>query len=309
MTSPADIKPLDPDEIEALQTLIDGLPDTLEPLDVVMIDGYLCGVLLQPQPVPEARWLAHIPDVEGRAAPKRFDLVRMTQLVLRRHAELAFAISERDWFDPWVYELDDEASPSETVLPWVAGFATAVDLFTGLMDRHESDLLEPLATLYRHLDPDDLEDADELLAEIETLAPPETLSEAVEDLVRSVLLMADVVQPQDQAKPKSAAARGPRPSGRGAPSGAGARGGAPRAPGMGGGGGGTGGGGGGSRQPAAGPAGRPAPAGGAQRAPAGGAPRAPGAARPGGGGPRPSGAPRPGAAPRNGPAAKKRGPQ
>jgi hypothetical protein len=48
---------------------------------------------------------------------------------------------------------------------------------------------------YRHLDPDDLEDADDLLAEIETLAPPETLAEAVEDLVRSVLLMADVSRP------------------------------------------------------------------------------------------------------------------
>jgi uncharacterized protein len=64
------------------------------------------------------------------------------------------------------------------------------------MDRHEHALLEPLATLYRHLDPDDLEDAEELLAEIETLAPPETLVEAVEDLVRSVLLMADVSRPQ-----------------------------------------------------------------------------------------------------------------
>jgi len=83
----------------------------------------------------------------------------------------------------------------------VAGFATAVDAFTGLMDRHEDELLEPLATLYRHLDPDDLEDADELLAEIETLALPETLAEAVEDLVRSVLLMADVSRPQVAARP------------------------------------------------------------------------------------------------------------
>ena len=65
-------------------------------------------------------------------------------------------------------------------------------------DRHEDELLEPLATLttlYRRLDPDELEDADELLAEIETLALPETLVEAVEDLVLSVLLMADVSRP------------------------------------------------------------------------------------------------------------------
>ena len=188
--------PLSEVELDNLQALMDSLPATLEPLDTVMIDGYLCGVLLQPQPVPEERWLAHIADVDGRKPPTRFDAALMRALVHRRYVELNHAIAQRQWFDPWVYQLDDQATPSETVLPWVAGFATAVDLFTGLMDRHEHALLEPLATLYRHLDPDDLEDAEELLAEIETLAPPETLVEAVEDLVRSVLLMADVSRPQ-----------------------------------------------------------------------------------------------------------------
>ena len=182
-------------ELDTLQALLDSLPATLEPLDTVMIDGYLCGVLLQPQAVPEARWLAHIADVDGRKPPSRFDFALMRALVHRRYVELNQAISQRQWFDPWVYQLDEAATPSETVLPWVAGFATAVDAFTQLMDRHEGELLEPLATLYRHLDPDDLEDADALLAEIETLAPPETLVEAVEDLVRSVLLMADVSRP------------------------------------------------------------------------------------------------------------------
>ena len=215
--------PLSEAELDQLEALMDSLPDTLDPLDVVMIDGYLCGVLLQPQPVPAERWLAHIPDVDGRAPPKRFDLGQMSALVQRRHAELDRAIGHRQWFDPWVYQLDDEASLGETVLPWVAGFATAVDTFTELMDRYEDKLLEPLATLYRHLDADDLEDADELLAEIETLAPPETLAEAVEDLVRSVLLMADVSRPvagalakgkpAAQGKPAAKAPRGaaPRP--------------------------------------------------------------------------------------------------
>lgn len=192
---PGAVQPLSEDELQQLQALMDGIPDTLEPLDVVMIDGYLCGVLLQPVPVPAERWLPLIPDVDGRAPPSRFDIAAMQALVLRRHAELDAAIARRQWFDPWIYQLDDEATLTETVLPWVAGFATAVDAFTLLMDQHEDDLLEPLATLYRHLDPDDLEDADDLLAEIETLAPPETLAEAVEDLVRSVLLMADVSRP------------------------------------------------------------------------------------------------------------------
>jgi uncharacterized protein len=209
-------EPLSETELARLQALMDGLPATLEPLDVVMIDGYLCGVLLQPQPVAAERWLPLITDVDGRPPPARFDIATMRSLVLRRHAELDRAIAHRQWFDPWVYQLDDEATLTETVLPWVAGFATAVDAFTTLMDRHEDELLEPLATLYRHLDPDDLEDADELLAEIETLALPETLAEAVEDLVRSVLLMADVSRPVAgalAAAPRTAvAARGARPA-------------------------------------------------------------------------------------------------
>ena len=204
--------PLSEAELDTLQALMDSLPSTLEPLDTVMIDGYLCGVLLQPSPVPEARWLAHIADVEGRKPPARFDAALMRALVLRRYSELNRAIVDRQWFDPWVYQLDDAATPSETVLPWVAGFATAVDLFTTLMDRHEPKLLEPLATLYRHLDPDDLEDADELLAEIETLAPPETLVEAVEDLVRSVLLMADVSRPQPTGRAAGAISKPQHPA-------------------------------------------------------------------------------------------------
>ena len=206
MDKPPDGQALSERELDELQALLDRLPASLEPLDVVMIDGYLCGVLLQPRPVPEARWLAHIPDVDGRAPPPGFALERLRAPLQRRHAALERAIAHREWFDPWVYQLDDEASLSETVLPWVAGFATAVDSFTELMDRHEAALLEPLATLYRHLDPDDLEDADALLAEIETLALPETLAEAVEDLVRSVLLMADVSRPVAGALAKGRAA-------------------------------------------------------------------------------------------------------
>jgi uncharacterized protein len=195
-------------ELDELQALLDRLPASLEPLDVVMIDGYLCGVLLQPRPVPEARWLAHVPDVDGRAPPPGFALERLRALLQRRHAALERAIARREWFDPWVYQLDDEATPSMTVLPWVAGFATALDLFPALMQAHESALIEPLATLYRHLDPDDLEDADELLAEIETLELPLTLVEAVEDLVRSVLLIADVSHPRQAPPARPGARRG-----------------------------------------------------------------------------------------------------
>jgi uncharacterized protein len=190
--------PLTDADLAELQSLLDGLPAPLEPLDVSALDGYLVGVLLQPKGVPAARWLPHVHDVDGRAAPRGVSLQRLQTLAQRRHAELAQAIAARQWFDPWVFELDDPAAtPSQAVLPWVAGFATAMALFPALTALDDGPaLLEPLAVIYAALDPDDLEDADRLLAEIETLEPPATLAEAVEDLVRSTLLLADVSQPR-----------------------------------------------------------------------------------------------------------------
>jgi uncharacterized protein len=188
--------PLADAEITRLQDLLDRVPAPLEPLDTMAIDGFLCGVILQPKAVPAERWLPFITDIEGRALPAGYPAAELQALVRRRHAELSAAITERQWFDPWVYQLDEDASPSETVLPWVAGFAAAMDLFPGVMRAEDPELIEPLALLYRHFDPEDLEDADALLAVIETLEPAADLSEAVEDLVRSLMLIADVTRPR-----------------------------------------------------------------------------------------------------------------
>ena len=46
-------------------------------------------------------------------------------------------------------------------------------------------MLEPLALIYLHFDPQDLEDADALQEMIDTLEPPADLGEAVQDIVRS----------------------------------------------------------------------------------------------------------------------------
>ena len=208
------IQPLNDRELDELQVLLDRVPAPLEALDVSMLDGFLCGVLLQPRSVPVVRWLPHVMDVDGRALPARFDATRLQALALRRHAELDDAIQRRQWFDPWVFELSDESSMAEdaghdedgdddagepiatdAVYPWVAGFATALELFPGLMALDAKELTEPLALVYRHLAPDDLEDADDLIAEIESLEPPADLGAAVEELVRACLLLADVSRP------------------------------------------------------------------------------------------------------------------
>ncbi|KQV96390.1 YecA/YgfB family protein [Pelomonas sp. Root1237] len=196
-------------DLERLQALLDALPAPLEPLDVSMADGYLCGVLLQPSVVPLEQWLPPLLDSEGRPIPQRIS-DELIGLLRRRHKELNLAIVGRQWFDPWVFELDEDASPSETVLPWVAGFAHALDAHPALMKLPEEPLLEPLAALYLHLDPDDLEDADTLLEEIESLEPPTDLEEAVEGLVSAVLMLADVSRPlKPQPAQKAVGRAGP----------------------------------------------------------------------------------------------------
>ena len=219
-------RPLTEDDIERLQAMLDTAPAPLDPLDVSMLDGFLCGVLLQPQAPASERWLRFATDSEGRALPAAFDAKPLHALVRRRHAELAAAIDARQWFDPWVFELDDPDAPladadfdfdepdanpaSQAVYPWVAGFALAMLHFPGLMAQDAKAITEPLALLYRHLQADDLEDADELLAEIETLEPPQGLSQAVEELVRATLLLADVSHPRPAAARPARGAQRPR---------------------------------------------------------------------------------------------------
>ncbi|SEK83213.1 yecA family protein [Roseateles sp. YR242] len=206
------------EDLETLQALLDEAAENSEPLDVSMLDGFLVGVLLQPKPVALSAWWPWVLDSEEGRAPERGDSQALLSLVQRRYGELRQAISDRQWFDPWVFELDEDASPSETVLPWVAGFALATDVFPGLMGLDESQLTEPLAQLFMHLDPEDLEDADALLEEIESLEPPEELDDAVECLVRASLLLADVSLPR--AEPRGGRTGGrPGPQRRGPPHG------------------------------------------------------------------------------------------
>jgi uncharacterized protein len=189
------------DELDALQAELDRIPAPLQALDICALDGFLCAVLLQPRRVNEARWMPHVFDVDGRPLPQGFDSARLCELVRKRYALLDAAIERRSWFDPWVFELDEEPQAmaalgvSLPVSPWVAGFATALDLFPQLSRMTSPAVLEALALLYRHLDPDDLEEAEELLEEIESLEPVNTLAEAVEDLVSATLLLADQTRP------------------------------------------------------------------------------------------------------------------
>lgn len=196
-------RPLSDAERNQLEALLDALPPPLDPMDLSALDGFLVGVLLQPRAIAHERWLCHVPDLEGRAPPAGLKIDVLQTLVLRRHAELERAIAARQWFDPWVFELEADAggelpSISQVVLPWVAGMSAALESFPALLQIDDIALREPLAMLYAHFDPEDLDDADDLRELIDELEPPGSVTEAVEDLVRCTMLLADVSRPRQR---------------------------------------------------------------------------------------------------------------
>ena len=213
----APARPLSPDEIDALDALLAAIPAPLQPLDASALDGFLCGVLVQPEPVPERRWWPHVLDVDGRPAPAAPTAAPLHALVVRRHAELAGYIARRDWFDPWVFaagdadrdaaagtdmsadadiDIDadqsaDAAASTDAAAPWAGGFALALETFPELLAQDDEATTEALALIYRHLDTGHLEEAEALLEAIAALEPVQTLDAAVQDLVRATMLLAD----------------------------------------------------------------------------------------------------------------------
>jgi uncharacterized protein len=213
--------PLSDREIEELDAALAAVPEPYEPLDIVMLDGFLVGLLLQPEPVLPSQWLPHVFDSEGRdqAMPSGADAFkRITELILRQHAYLAACINAREAFDPIVFPLVDEAGAEvggkagiEALAPWAVGFTSALHSFPQLLDMHGEDsaLAESLVGVLRHLP----QDPDEPAAEarrfaddkrrIERDMPLDGLDDAIEHLIECVLDIADLSRPR---RPTSRAA-------------------------------------------------------------------------------------------------------
>ena len=198
-----------------LDELLLQTPEPLEPLDAVMLDGYLCGVIVQPVLLGSATWLAHVFDFDGRPLPDDADaawLQRTTALILRRHAALNRAIVEDGWFDPLVLEFDDEhprepvpegevdpgagMSPiSQALMPWVAGFQHAAVCFPDLAELPDDAVMASLARLYRHL-PAETDEEREIVATLDREHPLATLDDAMEELVVTVADLQDLTREQ-----------------------------------------------------------------------------------------------------------------
>ena len=201
------------EEFAELDDLLAATPEPLTPCDAVMLDGFLCGVLVQPVLLASATWLPHVFDFDGELLPDDVDppwLARTTALILRRHAALNHAMVEDGWFNPLILEFDDEhplqppadggpdpmqgLSPiSQSLMPWVAGFQHANSCFPDLNEMPDDAVMAALARLYRHLPPETDEER-EVVATLDREQPLATLEDAIEDLVVAVADLSDLTR-------------------------------------------------------------------------------------------------------------------
>jgi len=195
---------LTPKEFDELDELLAHPPGDLEAMDVAMLDGYLCGVLVQPDVLPMAEWLPAVLDAESRPLPADADpawLARVQALIERRHAALREALADEQWFDPLVLQLADDAEPdpeedpaftalpavSKPLVPFASGFVTAINAFpNGLLSLTHDDIQQALDRICRHL-PSTTDEERATTAALDVDVPLKTLDDAVEDLVMAVV--------------------------------------------------------------------------------------------------------------------------
>ena len=205
-------RPLSDDEIVALDELLATIPDEHDPLDVAMLDGFLVGVLLQPELVVPSTWLPYVFDAEGGASalPDIDTARKVTELIMRRYNELAACIAGREPIDPIVFELESDAGEAlvgkdgiAALAPWAMGFTTALGTFPSLQAAydHDDELAAAMVGILRHLpsapDADAADSAEyaERRAQVDRDAPLADLDDAIDELAACVLDAAAITRP------------------------------------------------------------------------------------------------------------------
>ena len=202
-------------EFAELDELLAATPEPLQPVDSVMLDGFLCGVIVQPLLLEPAAWLPHVFDFDATPLPDDADPAwreRTTALILRRYAALNRAMAEDGWFNPLILEFDDEhprelppegepdplaglSEISQALMPWVAGFQHAALCFPDLSEMPDDAVMTALARLYRHL-PAETDEEREVVATLDREHPLKEMDDAIEDMVVTVADLYDLTRDQ-----------------------------------------------------------------------------------------------------------------
>lgn len=216
-------RPLSEAEIDELTTFLDSLPEASNTFDTPMLEGYLAGVLLQPDVVMPSDWLPPIfGDAEGAPTIDRdqAQAARVIDLVMRHYNTLAAHIAAREPFDPIVWSMETESGAPPTreqelasLWTWAIGFQVALARFPGLLDLADTqpDLDGPLDEILRHvpLDPDaddeEMQSLREERARHDEEDPIDDLDHGIARVVDAVLDIADISRqraPVVRAQPK-----------------------------------------------------------------------------------------------------------
>lgn len=190
-------------EFRELDELLASVPEPLEPLDVVMLDGFLCGVIVQPRLVDADEWLPFVFDAGGHRwgeAEPSAEQRRARELILRRHSALNRSIAEFGAFDPYVLEPmpaeGDSVGPvdpvREALSPWISGFDQALQLLPGLGKLGDPEVDSVLSELLRFLPEDANAEAAPPVSEAGSTA---SLDAAIGALVAEVANLYEVTAP------------------------------------------------------------------------------------------------------------------
>ena len=192
---------LNDDEFLELDDLLASVPEPLEPLDVVMLDGYLCGVIVQPVLIPSDDWLPFVFDAGGHRwgeAEPGPEQQRARALILRRHSALNRTIAEFGGFDPFILEPSDDApvegEPDAQTTSEGAAAEQALHAFPALVEMGGSAVDTTLARLFRFL-PETGEESRAVAAVLARERPLASLDDAIAELVGAVAELYDLTEP------------------------------------------------------------------------------------------------------------------
>lgn len=120
---------LSDDEFDALEEILTSEAVPEECMNLEMLDGYLAGIIVSPQPIEPALWMPAVWSAhEEPSFASGGGMQRAIRLVLRYYNELTTTVGDPDGWEPFCYAgsgADDLAVGEE----WVEGFLQGLELW------------------------------------------------------------------------------------------------------------------------------------------------------------------------------------
>jgi uncharacterized protein len=127
--------PLSNDEVDTLDAFL--LRSGLDaPMDISMLDGYLCAVLSGPRQLPPAQWMPWVWDYEAAEQVPQFandkNAKHVASLVMRFAREIALNLEHApDEFEPLFPERETDGGSEFVIDDWCFGFLKGMSLEPG----------------------------------------------------------------------------------------------------------------------------------------------------------------------------------